>query len=162
MASLGSDALREQYEQHKLNSLRLPESVAQLKPNFPPSVTGVYTVGQAKELADRTVRQSLRRRHPAFHKQFIQDPERLSVQVFRPLRLVQLLNFQKHYVGQRAPKGDSDLGDLLHLYLLPYRAVAVLERDLCELLGQTKRHDPTLGQTTLLNIQSFRSLLDSY
>jgi hypothetical protein len=63
--------------------------------------------------------------------------------------------FYKYYLGQREPKKLSDFGDLAHLFVLPYCELAVMERDLCNVLNQIKRNQDTLKTTIVRDVNFF-------
>jgi len=76
--------------------------------------------------------------------------------VFRSVRLFALVNFYKYYLGRREPSRLSDFGDFGHLGFLPYCDLAVMERDLCEVLNQIKQHHDVLDSTEVRNIDFLR------
>lgn len=73
-------------------------------------------------------------------------------EVFLSIRLYALVIFYKYYLGQREPRKLSDFGDLWHLFSMPYCKLAVMERDLCNILNQIKQHHDVLENTTVYNI----------
>jgi hypothetical protein len=66
--------------------------------------------------------------------------------------------FYKYYLGGRDPKKPSDFGDLFGLYALPYCALAVVERDLANVLTQIQKHDPVLENVEIRDTSFVRSL----
>lgn len=48
-----------------------------------------------------------------------------------------------------------DFGDLSHLFAIPYCTVAIMERDLANVLQQIQRHDGVLHSTSVWNIDFF-------
>jgi hypothetical protein len=125
---------------------------AELKSNFPPSKTGKYTRQQADEFAWMMVIQWLASTHRDFLASFQNDIESFHPKVFLSLRLLAHVIFYKYYLGQREPNRLSDFGDLAHLVSIPYCELAVMERDLCNVLNQIKRHQDTLKSTVVRDI----------
>ena len=126
-----------------------------LKPNFPPSKSGEYTIQQADEFASGIVRQWLADTHYEFLASFKDRVQKLHTEVFRSVRLFALVNFYKYYLGRREPAKLPDFGDEFHLSYIPYCELAIMERDLCEVLGQIKRHQDVLDSTMVRNLQFF-------
>jgi hypothetical protein len=124
---------------------------SELKPNFPPGKSG-YTKTQALEFAWIQVLQWLAHDHLHFLKQFQEDATKLNAHVFQSVRLSALVLFYKYYLGNRNPTKLSDFGDSFHLYAIPYCEIAVMERDLTNVLGQIKRNDAVLEFTDIYNI----------
>ena len=123
----------------QLKHARLMESRhVQLKANFPPSKSGKYTKYQADEFNQSMVIQWLSFEHRRFLKEMQEDISKFSMDVFKSMRLFGYAIFYKYYLGQRDPKKFSDFGDLGHMFYLPYCELAVMERDLCNILNQIK------------------------
>jgi hypothetical protein len=129
---------------------------AQLKNNFPPSKTGKYTRGQANEFAWMMVMQWLASNHHNFLAGFQDNVENLHSEVFLSIQIFVNVIFYKYYLGQREPKKHSDFGDLAHLASIPYCKLAVMERDLCNILNQIKLHQDTLKSTIVRDIDFFK------
>lgn len=62
------------------------------------------------------------------------------------------LIFYKYYLGNRYPNKDSDFGDLFHLLYIPYCKFAIMEKDICNLLNQIKKHQTLLNDTIIKDI----------
>jgi hypothetical protein len=129
-----------------------------LKDNFPPSVGGSYKKEQAPLFASTLTIQWLAGQHQTFLQQFGSDVSGFHDAVFRSIRLYAFVLFYKYYLGGRTPRKRSDFADLSHLYALPYCAVAVVERDIAEILRQIQRHDRVLADTSVLNIDFLKTL----
>jgi len=127
-----------------------------LKSNFPPSKSGEYTRQQAAEFASFNVMQWLADTHYDFLASFKDRAQNLHTEVFLSLRLFALVIFYKYYLGRREPDRLSDFGDLFHLFSLPYCRLAIMERDLCNVLNQIKRHHGVLDSTVVRNIDFFK------
>ncbi len=123
-----------------------------LKENFPPSKSGKYTKHQADEFVDNIVIQWLFRDHRQFLIESMKNVNGYNLKVFKSIRLFGYVNFYKYYLGQREPKKLSDFGDLGHLFYIPYCELAVMERDLCNILNQIKRNHDILENTIIRNI----------
>jgi hypothetical protein len=132
---------------------KMAQSHAQLKDNFPLSNTGKYTRNQADEFAWMEVMQWLACTHHEFLVTFQNNIESFHPEVFLSIRLLAHVIFYKYYLGQREPKKLSDFGDLAHLASIPYCELAVMERDLCNILNQIKRNHDTLKYTVVRNIE---------
>ena len=126
-----------------------------LKPNFPPSKSGQYTHQQADEFAAVIIMQWLADTHHEFLKSFKNRVQDLHTEVFLSVRLLALVNFYKYYLGRREPAKLSDFGDEFHLAYIPYCELAIMERDLCNVLNQIRRHQHILGSAVVRNIEFF-------
>jgi len=124
-----------------------------LKPNFPPSKSGKYTRQQAGEFAAGIVMQWLAGTHYEFLASFKERVQDLHTEVFLSVRLLALVNFYKYYLGRREPAKLSDFGDEFHLAYIPYCELAIMERDLCNVLNQIGRHQDVLDSTIVRNIE---------
>jgi hypothetical protein len=127
-----------------------------VKSNFPPSKSGNYTREQASEFAIFIVMQWLADTHRVFLASFKERPSDLHTEVFLSVRLFALVNFYKYYLGRREPTKLSDFGDEFHLFYLPYCKLAIMERDLCNVLNQVKGHQDVLNSTVVRNIDFFQ------
>jgi len=126
-----------------------------LKGNFPPTKTGKYAREQADEFASMQVMQWLGDTHRDFIKGFQRNIESFHPEIFLSVRLFAHVIFYKYYLGQREPNKISDFGDLAHLFVIPYCELAVMERDLCNVLNQIKRNQDTLTSTVIRDIDFF-------
>jgi hypothetical protein len=126
------------------------------KPNFSPSKSGQYTHQQADEFASVIVMQWLADTHRVFLASFKDRASDLHTEVFLSVRLFALVNFYKYYLGRREPTKLSDFGDEFHLFYLPYCKLAIMERDLCNVLNQIKAHQDVLDSTVVRNIDFFQ------
>jgi hypothetical protein len=124
----------------------------QLKDNFPPSRSGEYARRQSDEFADIQVMQWLVEEHRDFLEAMRADISFFHPEVFLSIRLYAHVLFYKYYLGNREPKRLSDFGDLGHLFYIPYCELAVMERDLCNILNQIKHNHDILKNTTVKNI----------
>lgn len=124
----------------------------ELKNNFPPSKSGKYVRNQSDEFADIEVMQLLVTQNRQFLKEIRKDIVAFRPEVFHSIRLYAHVIFYKYYLGNRNPTKLSDFGDLGHLFYVPYCELAVMERDLCNILNQIKRNHDVLGNTVLRNI----------
>jgi len=142
------DARKDQLE----NAQQYAKRHTDLKGNFPPSKTGKYTREQADEFAWIQVMQWLGDTHRDFLASFQNNIKNFRPEVFLSVRLFAHLIFYKYYLGRREPNKISDFGDLSHLFLIPYCDLAIMERDLCNVLNQIKRHQDTLASTIVRDI----------
>ena len=125
---------------------------AQLKQNFPPSKSGKYVRGQSDQFADIQVMQWLVYDHRDFLEKMQADISQFHPEVFLSIRLYAYVLFYKYYLGKRELKKLSDFGDLGHLFYIPYCELAVMERDLCNILKQIKQNHDVLSNTIVKNI----------
>lgn len=125
---------------------------AELKSNFPPSKSGKYVRRQSDEFADIEVMQWLATCNRQFLEEVCTEINSFHPKVFLSVRLYSHVIFYKYYLGNRNPKKMSDFGDLGHMFYVPYCELAVMERDLCNILTQIKRNHDVLGNTALKNI----------
>lgn len=128
---------------------------ALLKKNFPPSETGRYRREQADKFTFAIICQWLVTDHRDFLRAMQQEIRSFHPEVFLSIRLYAQVLFYKYYMGQREPKKLSDFGDAGHLFYIPYCKLAVMERDLCNVLNQIKSHHDTLDSTVIRNIDFF-------
>jgi hypothetical protein len=154
---LSSDGLREARRGQLASASQLAARHADLKSNFPPSPDGSYTRAQAPVFAWTQTIQWLAENHRAFLQQFQANVSEFNDRTFRSVRLFALVIFYKYYLGRRDPRRTSDFGDLGHLFAIPYCTVAIMERDLANVLRQIKRHDNVLQSTTIYDIGFFDS-----
>lgn len=124
----------------------------ELKSNFPPSKSGKYVRKQSDEFADIEVAQWLATHNRQFLEEIRTDFAAFRPEVFLSIRLYAHVIFYKYYLGNRKPTKLSDFGDLGHLFYMPYCELAVMERDLCNILNQVKRNHDVLSNTVLRNI----------
>lgn len=125
---------------------------AELKSNFPPSKSGKYVRRQSDEFADIEVMQWLAICNRRFLEEVCTEIGAFRPELFLSVRLYSHVIFYKYYLGNRKPIKLSDFGDLSHLFYLPYCELAVMERDLCNILNQIQRNHDILGNTALRNI----------
>lgn len=128
-----------------------------LKGNFPPSKSGKYTKKQAPEFVWNDTCQWLLSQHTTFMKPFMENIADFKAEVFLSVQLSAYVRFYKYYLGGRNPK-LSDFGDLFHLASIPYCEMAILERDLCEILKQIKSHRRMLENVRVENIDFINRL----
>jgi len=149
---LRSDSLAEARSDQKLNAKQMRGRIIGLKSNFPPSKSGKYTRKQADEFATYQVMQWLMYDHQDFLKKMQKDITKFHHEVFMSIRIFAYVLFYKYYLGQREPKRLSDFGDFFHLFPIPYCEIAVMERDLCNILNQIKKNHDILFSTQIYNI----------
>ena len=130
----------------------MPARLAELKKNFPPQEDGTYGEDQAEEFVWAYVLQWLAKLQPAFLEQFKQDASKLAFEPFLSVSMLGYVIFYKYYIHGKAPT-LSDFGDLFHLYLIPYCELAVLERDLCNVLNHIKKNHSILDHTVVRNVE---------
>jgi hypothetical protein len=152
LSSKGLHTARKDQLEH---ARQMAQRHAKLKDNFPPSKTGKYTCQQADDFAWMMVTQWLASIYRNFLAGFQNDIESFHPEVFLSVRLFAHVIFYKYYLGQREPKRHSDFGDLAHLAHIPYCELAVMERDLCNVLNQIKGHQDTLKSTIMRDIDFF-------
>jgi hypothetical protein len=156
---LGSEQLRAARELQRRDATQMATRIAHLRSNFPPEANGRYTKEQASGFAYDLTVQWLAGTDIRFLQQFADRLAELRVEVFKSVRLFAMVLYYKYYLAGRVPKSGSDFGDLFHLYALPYCAVAVLEKDLANVLGQIKRNDAVLESTEIHNLGFLRALV---
>lgn len=151
-----SDNLAEARRVQLQHAQQMQARHSSLRDNFPPSKSGEYTLQQAAQFASFIVMQWLADTHYDFLASFKDRVQDLHTEVFLSVRLFALVIFYKYYLGRREPDRLSDFGDLSHLFSLPYCRLAIMERDLCSVLKQIKRHDDVLDSTVVRNIDFFK------
>ncbi|MBC7263409.1 MAG: hypothetical protein H5T64_03515 [Chloroflexi bacterium] len=151
-----SEKLAEARRQQLAHAKQMRARHDSLKGNFPLSKSGKYTARQSGQFADFIVIQWLANTHRSFLASFKDKSQDLHTEVFLSIRLFALVIFYKYYLGRREPDKLSDFGDLGHLSALPYCKLAIVERDLCNVLDQIKRHHDVLDSTMVRNVDFFR------
>jgi hypothetical protein len=149
---LSSERLAKARTQQLQHAQQMRARLSQLKANFPPSKSGKYILKQSDEFADYQVMQWLVEDHRGFLEEMQADILAFHPDVFLSIRLYAHVIFYKYYLGNREPRKLSDFGDLGHLFYIPYCELAVMERDLCNVLGQIKRNHTILENTIIKNI----------
>ncbi|MEX1143241.1 MAG: hypothetical protein WEC16_00230 [Anaerolineales bacterium] len=152
---LGSSDLRDARNDQKRHAKQLEGRLNTLKSNFPPSKSGKYVQEQVDEFANGIVIQVLRDTQYEFLNKYRNNAKDLHLDVFLSVRLFAQVVYYKYYLGERDPDRPSDFGDLAHLALIPYCELAVMERDLSNVLCQIKNHGSSLSSTVIRNIDFF-------
>ena len=153
---LDSEDLREARRAQREAAARLPGRHAELKDNFPPGPGGAYVKDQGPLFASLLTMQWLAGSYLEFLQQFQDNIQGFHEETIKSVRLYALVLYYKYYLQNREPKKPSDFGDLFHLYALPYCALAVVERDLANVLSQIKRNDAVLDATEIRDIDFVR------
>ncbi len=130
-----------------------------LRLNYKPSDSGNYTRSQTDDFAWKIVVQCLSRTHNAFLGEFANDVESFNFKVFKSLRTIAYVIYYKYYLGKRTPIKISDFGDLFHLAYIPYCELVIMEKDLCNILNQIKKHQNIFRSTSINDIKYFEKLL---
>lgn len=152
-AFLSSEQLRDARNDQLLNAKQMYTNLTRLKPNFPALKSGKYSRKQADEYADLIVLQWLTSQYRDFMASFQSHFEDFHPEAFLSIRLHAYVIFYKYYIGQREPKKLSDFADLGHTFYIPYCDIAVMERDLCNVLTQIKHNHNILQNTEIRNIE---------
>lgn len=151
---LSSNELKEARRDQLSYASQLQDRMAELKGNFPPAKGGKYIRSQADEFAIYMSMQWLAIDHRDFlvslRDQF--EPKDFHLGVFYSIRLYAYVIFYKYYLGQREPSKLSDFADLAHFFIIPYCEIAIMERDLCNVLNQIKKNHDILESTEIYNI----------
>lgn len=148
---LSSDKLNEARRRQKLDAKKMKQRLDSVKFNFPPSKLGKYTKEQAKEFARMITVQWLANTH----LDFLRKHKNIKADVFLSIRLHAYYAYYKYYLDNREPKEPSDFGDLFHLPYLPYCQLAILERDMCNILNKIKSHFKVLNGVVVKDIDFF-------
>lgn len=149
---LSSEQLSEARSQQLAHAKQMGARHSLLKNNFPPSASGKFLKDQSEEFADYQVMQWLVEDHRGFLELMQKDISAFHPQVFLSIRLFAHVLFYKYYLGNREPRKLSDFADLGHLFYIPYCELAVMERDLCNVLNQIKSNHKILEATSIKNI----------
>lgn len=147
LESLDSEATRKARLGQLENAQKMATRLNQVKGNFHTDKTGRYTLERARDFDWEMVFQLLGTERRAFLEKYRYDVAGLVTDVFLSLRLPALVVYYKYYLGQRVPSRQSDYGDLSHLVYPPYCPFVVMERDLCQVLNQIKKHSNILNNT---------------
>ena len=151
---LSSNELRGARKDQLNYATQLQNRMGELKGNFPPAKGGKYTRSQADEFAICMSMQWLANGHRDFlislRDHF--EPKDFHFEVFYSIRLYAYVIFYKYYLGQREPRKLSDFADLAHFFIIPYCEIAIMERDLCNVLNQIKKNHDILESTEIYNI----------
>ncbi len=157
---LSSKELKEARRDQLRYARLMQDQMGKLKENFPPSKTGKYTRSQADEFTQYMVMQWLAIDHRDFLRDHIEVKD-FHFEIFQSIGLYAYVIFYKYYLGQREPKKLSDFADLGHFFLIPYCAMAIMERDLCNVLNQIKSNHNILESTEIYNIDYIYAVTDS-
>lgn len=131
---------------------KMKKVLKKLKPNFPPLKSGKYINSQASDFADKITFQWLKATHMEFLENFEYRFDKLNYKIFLSLQTFAYTNFYKYYLQNREPKKLSDFGDLFHVFYIPYCKLAIIEKDLCDVLNQIKRNSNILNNVKIENI----------
>jgi len=151
---LSSKELKEARSDQLHFASQMHDRMVELKGNFPPSKESKYIRSQADEFAIYFVMQWLAIDHRDFLVSLRDhfNVEDFHLDIFQSIRLYAYVIFYKYYLGQREPKKLSDFADLGHFFIIPYCDIAIMERDLCNVLNQIKNHHRILESTEIYNI----------
>lgn len=152
---LSSLELAEARKQQRLAAKQMRQQFDTLKPNFPPSEFGEYIWEQAEEFAWINTVQWLADTHLLFLQRFKDKASDLKAEVFLSVQLFGYAIFYKYYLhGKQAEL--TDFGDMFHLFAIPYCKLAILERDMCNVLNHIKSHHSVLDGVVVKNVDFFR------
>jgi hypothetical protein len=147
---LSSPALANARSEQRLTSKQWIERLDNLKSNFPAAKSGKYTKQQADEFVWLLTIQELAVDHLEFLNAFKDDVSKLKTDVLLSQRIMGYVVFYKYYMAGLKPKA-SDFGDMFHLYDLPYCKLAIVERNMCEILNQIKKNHNVLDGVVIMN-----------
>lgn len=144
-------------ERQKQDARKMATRLDELRDNFGRGGDGKFSLDRAGEFADLLVFQKLCSRDLKFVKKQAGDGTRvLDTSPFLTLRLFALVVYFKYYNRNRRPK-HSDLGDLEHLWPVPYSDTVVLEKDQADLLERIRRRHPDLlSEVRILTLDALR------
>jgi AraC-like DNA-binding protein len=143
--------LKKSRELMKAVSLNIGDRILPLKPNFPLGKSGKYEVEQASLFAFAYVAQTLGASHSEFLRRFQQDAGSLQTEVFKSDSLLAYVIYYKYYLHRKNPL-PTDLGDLMHVPILPYCRLVVVERELCNVLNHIKSNHDVLKGVSVRNV----------
>lgn len=152
---LSSSGLAEARKQQRLAAEKMPERFNALKANFPPSESGNYTCEQADDFAWTITVQYLSDTHLPFLRRFEDNASDLDVDVFLSVQLFGYALFYKYYLHGKQPE-VTDFADMQHLACIPYCQLAVLERDMCDVLNHIKSRHQALDGVVVKNVDFLR------
>lgn len=152
---LSSPKLIEARKQQRMSAKQMRLRFESLKPNFPASESGRYTWEQAEEFTWMITVQWLADTHPFFLQRFKQKASDFNAEVFLSVQLFGYAIFYKYYLHSKQPE-LSDFGDMFHLCTIPYCKLAILERDMSNVLNHIKSHHKVLDGVVVRNVDFFR------
>ena len=135
-------------------SFQMPSRLEELKQNFPPRYDGTYDEDQADEFVFKYTLQQLSPLYLSFLSKFRENASELNIQPFLSLAITGYVIFYKYCIHGKNPI-PSDFGDLFHLFVIPYCELALLERDLCNVLNHIKKNHTILDNTIVKNVEFF-------
>jgi len=147
---LSSSMLTDARNEQKIAAQLWMKKLKDLRGNFPPSKSGKYTKDQADFFAWTITVQELGFSHPEFLKQFKDNVTNLNTEAFPSIKTMGYVVFYKYYLAGQEPKA-SDFGDMFHLYDIPYCKLAIMERNMCDILNQIKKNHTVLDGVTIMN-----------
>ena len=151
---LSSDKLNEARRQQQCDAKKMKQRLDSVKSNFPQSKLGKYTKEQAKKFARMITVQWLASTHP----DFLLKHKKIKADAFLSIQLHAYYVYYTYYLDNRAPKNLSDFGDLFHLPYLPYCTLAILERDMSNVLNKIKFHYEVLDGVEVKNVDFLSGL----
>jgi len=151
---LSSPELAEARRQQKITAKQMRRRFNALKPNFPPSESGKYIWEQAEDFAWINTVQWLADTHLPFLQRFKDKAPDLNAEVFLSVQLFGYAIFYKHYLHGKQPE-LTDFGDMFHLFAIPYCKLAILERDMSNVLNHIKSHHRVLDGVVVKNVDFF-------
>lgn len=152
---LSSDELAESRKEQRLAAEQMPQRFDALKANFPPSESGRYTWEQADDFAWTITVQWLSDTHVPFLGRFADNAADLNADVFLSVQLFGYALFYKYYLHGKQPQ-VTDFADMQHLACIPYCQLAILERDMCNVLNHIKSRHRVLDGVAVKNIDFLR------
>ena len=152
---LSSDELAEARRGQHSYAAQMRDRLESLKSNFPPLENGKYSWKQAEEFAWLNTIQWLAILHPTFLARFKNKPSEIAVEVFLSVQIHAYMLFYKYYLHGKEVR-ESDFGDLFHLCAIPYCHLAILERDMSNVLNHIKSNHILLDNVTITNVDFFR------
>ena len=131
------------------------EGMHSLVATYPPAANS-YTPQEISDFVEQAGLQQLIMRRRWFVAELFDRHEPISIGAFPSIKMATFTVFHKFYVdGNRKPR-ESDAFDVIISSSLPYMDVVITERHQCEVIRQTKRHDPFLATLQPFAIPDFR------
>ena len=127
-----------------------------VKANYPKSRNGKHSRAQAEDFASKITYQWVGQVHLPFLKQLRDNKAEFKAEVFRSIHTFAFYLFYKHYMKEREVR-LSDFGDLFHMATIPYCKLAIVEKDMCNILNQIKSHHKILCEVEIEDIRFLSS-----
>lgn len=130
--------------------------ITELVANYPPAGDS-YTPKEAREFVVQAGLEHLIRRAPGFVSDLLNRFEPVSVDALLSIKMMSFTIFGKFYANRARKPHESDAFDIIISSTLPYVDAFITERNQCDVIRQTNRHDAFLSHVQAFTLADFRN-----